>query len=104
MLAPGRRGSAAAASVLLEVTSTAGERGAGGQAVWAGVVAARRCCDESYWVHPSAADAAVHAGAALRGAQDRGMMVSVAVGHYGVQAALAGKRPCNAWSLPLMTV
>ena len=60
--------------------------------MWAALAMGRRCSDESYWVHPSAADAAVHAGAALRGAQDLDMMVSVAVGYYGVHTALTGKR------------
>ena len=61
--------------------------------MWAGVVMGGRCADESYWVHPSAADAAIHAGAALRGPQEVGMMVSVSVGYYGVQTALTGKHP-----------
>ena len=43
-------------------------------------------------VHPAGADAAIHAGAALRKQEDKGMMASVAVGLYSAQEALEGKR------------
>lgn len=43
-------------------------------------------------MHPAGADAAIHAGAALRKQEDKGMMASVAVGLYGAQEALKGKR------------
>jgi hypothetical protein len=41
-------------------------------------------------VHPAGADAAIHAGAALRKQEDKGMLVSVALGYYGAQEALKG--------------
>lgn len=41
-------------------------------------------------VHPAGADAAIHAGAALRKQEDKGMMMSVALGYYGAQEALKG--------------
>lgn len=46
--------------------------------------------DSGYHVHPTATDACIHAGAALRAASDTGMMVSVALGFYGVQDPLRG--------------
>lgn len=42
-------------------------------------------------VHPAGADAAIHAGAALRKEEDKGMMMSVAIGYYGAQNALQGE-------------
>jgi hypothetical protein len=53
-----------------------------------------RCGDGGFWVHPAAADAAIHAGAALRGQREAGMMVSVAVGYYGARQALQGAHAC----------
>ena len=47
---------------------------------------------QGYWVHPAAADSAIHAGAAARLASDTGMMVSVAVGSYAPAAALEGSQ------------
>ena len=41
-------------------------------------------------VHPAGADAAIHAGAALRKQEDKGMMMSVALGYYGAQETLKG--------------
>ena len=58
--------------------------------VVAGVDARGGCSDQSFWVHPTVADAAIHAGAALRGNDQTGMMVSVSIGHYGPQAAMHG--------------
>ena len=42
-------------------------------------------------MHPAGADAAVHAGAALRKQEDKGMMASAAIGLYGAQEAFKGK-------------
>ena len=42
-------------------------------------------------VHPAGADAAIHAGTALRKEDDKGMLVSVALGFYGAKEALKGK-------------
>lgn len=42
-------------------------------------------------MHPAGADAAIHAGTALRKENDKGMLVSVALGFYGAKEALKGK-------------
>ena len=63
---------------------------AGGRGACATLDMGERCGDEGFWVHPSAADAAVHAGAALRARDENGIMVSVAVGYYRAQHALQG--------------
>lgn len=47
---------------------------------------------QGYWVHPAAADSAIHAGAAARLASDTGMMVSVAVGSYAPASTLKGSQ------------
>ncbi len=60
----------------------------------AGVDARGGCADQSFWVHPTVADAAIHAGAALRGSDQTGMMVSVSIGHYGPLAAMHGTSVC----------
>ena len=57
--------------------------------VWA-ALAARGLGDQGFGVHPALADAAIHAGAALRGRAEGGSMVTVAIGCYAVQHALAG--------------
>lgn len=58
--------------------------------VWTEMEVQDGVCDQSYWVHPTVADAAIHAGSALRGKEQTGMMVSVAIGYYGAQTALQG--------------
>ena len=47
---------------------------------------------QGYWVHPAAADSAIHAGAAARPASDTSMMVSVAVGSYAPASTLKGSQ------------
>lgn len=63
--------------------------------VVAGVDARGGCADLSFWVHPAFADAAIHAGAALRSSDQTGMMVSVSIGYYGPQHAMHGARLNN---------
>lgn len=58
--------------------------------VVAGIEAWPGSADQSFWVHPAAADAAIHAGAALRGRDQTGMMVSVSIGHYSPRRAMHG--------------
>ena len=58
--------------------------------VVAGIEARPGSADQSFWVHPAAADAAIHAGAALRGRDQTGMMVSVSIGHYSPRRAMHG--------------
>lgn len=58
--------------------------------VVAGVSARGGSADASFWVHPSITDAAIHAGAALRGSKQTGMMVSVSIGYYRPQRAMRG--------------
>ena len=64
--------------------------------VVAGIEARPGSADQSFLVHPAVADAAIHAGAALRGQDQTGMMVSVSIGHYGVQRAMHGAPPSSA--------
>ena len=42
-------------------------------------------------MHPAAADAVIHAGAALRTEEEKDILVSSSVGYYGAQNALQGK-------------
>ena len=42
-------------------------------------------------MHPAGADAAIHAGAALRAEEEKDILVSSSVGHYDAQNALQGK-------------
>ena len=64
-------------------------------AVVAGVDARGGCADLSFWVHPAFADAAIHAGAALRSSDQTGMMVSVSIGYYRPQHAMRGAQFYN---------
>jgi hypothetical protein len=64
-------------------------------AVVAGVDARGGCADLSFWVHPAFADAAIHAGAALRSSDQTGMMVSVSIGYYGPQRGMHGAPTCQ---------
>lgn len=82
--------SAALLLLLLQGDALRGARSGAGQGVWAALELGPRRSDEGFWVHPAAADAAIHAGAALRGSGEKGMMVSVAVGYYGTRHALQG--------------
>ena len=43
-------------------------------------------------MHPAGADAAIHAGAALRTEEEKDVLVSSSVGYYGAQNALQGMR------------
>ena len=76
---------------LAEMVHRAWGGGAGQAAgdVWA-ALAARGLGDQGFGVHPALADSAIHAGAVLRGRAQRGSMITVAMGCYAVQHALAG--------------
>ena len=66
-----------------------GGAGQSARSVWA-ALAARGLGDQGFAMHPALADAAIHAGAVLRGQDQGGSMVTVAIGCYAVQHALAG--------------
>ena len=66
-----------------------GGAGQPARSVWA-ALAARGFGDQGFGMHPALADAAIHAGAVLRGRAEGGSMVTVAMGCYAVQHALAG--------------
>lgn len=80
-----------AQEALAELTHRAWGGGAAqpARSVWA-ALAARGLGDQGFGVHPALADAAIHAGAVLRGRAQGGSMVTIAIGCYAVQHALAG--------------